>query len=143
MDPDDFDLRDFTPYLLNMAADATSLAFQPAYRGGYGMLRTEWRVLFHLGRYGAMTARDVCGRARLHKTKVSRAVAALEAKRFLLRETDAGDRRRETLALTPAGTRTYRALSDEARAFDARLMAQFPPEETRILRAVLHRLAGL
>lgn len=142
MDPDDFDLRDFTPYLLNMAADATSLAFQPTYRGGYGMLRTEWRVLFHLGRYGAMTARDVCDRARLHKTKVSRAVAALEAKRFLAREADAGDRRREMLALTPAGMRTYRDLSGEARAFDARLMARFSEDEARIFRAALHRLAG-
>ena len=143
MEPDEFDLRDFTPYLLPMASEATSAAFQPAYREGYGMLRTEWRVLFHLGRYGAMTARDLCDRARLHKTKVSRAVAALEAKRFLARETDAADRRRETLALTPAGRRTYRDLSDAARTFDARLLAGFAPDEARVLRAALHRLAGL
>ena len=140
---DGFDLRDFTPYLLAMASETTSAAFQPTYREGYGMLRTEWRVLFHLGRYGAMTARDVCVRARLHKTKVSRAVAALEAKRFLAREADADDRRRETLALTPAGVRTYRALSEAAQTFDATLMERFTAEEARVLRAALHRLAGL
>lgn len=143
MDTDDFDLRDFTPYLLAMASETTSAAFQPVYRHGYGMLRTEWRVLFHLGRYGAMTARDVCTRARLHKTKVSRAVAALETKRFLSRTTSETDRRAEFLSLTPTGTRTYRALSAEAQAFDAHMMERFTPEEARVLRACLHRLAGL
>jgi len=52
---DAFDLQDFLPYLLNQAADASSLGFQKYYKDRYGMLRTEWRVLFHLGRYGAMT----------------------------------------------------------------------------------------
>jgi hypothetical protein len=55
------------------------------YKDRYGMLRTEWRVLFHLGRYGAMSAREISRRAGIHKTKVSRAVAALERKRFLER----------------------------------------------------------
>ncbi|MEM9195855.1 MAG: thiamine pyrophosphate-dependent enzyme [Myxococcota bacterium] len=33
------------------------------------MLRTEWRVLFHLGRRPDMTAKDICTQAKLHKTK--------------------------------------------------------------------------
>ncbi|MEL6647251.1 MAG: helix-turn-helix domain-containing protein, partial [Pseudomonadota bacterium] len=81
-----FDLRDFMPYLLNQAADTSSRDFQGYYKGKYGMLRTEWRVLFHLGRYGAMTAREVCDRAGIHKTKVSRAVAAMDQKRLIRRE---------------------------------------------------------
>ena len=143
MADDDFDLRDFTPYLLQMAAEATSAAFQPAYRERYGMLRTEWRVLFHLGRYGAMTAREVCDRARLHKTKVSRAVAALERKRLLLRTEVEADRRRETLALTPAGERTWRDLTGAARAFDRALSERLGAAEAAALRRALHRLAGL
>ena len=46
---DEFNLHDFLPYLLNQAAEESSLAFQQIYKGRYGMLRTEWRVLFHLG----------------------------------------------------------------------------------------------
>jgi hypothetical protein len=59
--PDDpeFELSDFTPYLLNAAAEAQSLRFSRVYKDRYGMLRTEWRVLFHLGRYGAMSAREI------------------------------------------------------------------------------------
>lgn len=138
-----FDLRDFMPYLLNQAADASSRDFQGYYKGKYGMLRTEWRVLFHLGRYGAMTAREVCDRAGIHKTKVSRAVAALDAKRLVRREEMAQDRRYETLHLTPHGQRVFADLTKEAQRFDAAMLAEFSEAEIAQMRAFLTRIAGL
>jgi DNA-binding MarR family transcriptional regulator len=78
-----FSLPEFLPYLLNQAAEAVGKDFQSYYRDKYGMLRTEWRVLFHLGCYGDMTAKRICELASVHKTKVSRAVSALEAKRYV------------------------------------------------------------
>ena len=141
MDTDDpFEITDFLPYLLNRAAEESSLGFQAHYRERHGMLRTEWRVLFHLGRYGALTAREICDRARIHKTKVSRAVAALEDKRFLSRTEDAADRRREPLVLTRAGVRVYAELAEEARRYDARLAERFSAAEMRTLRECLRRL---
>ncbi|MEL6809365.1 MAG: helix-turn-helix domain-containing protein, partial [Pseudomonadota bacterium] len=71
-DDPDFDVRMFLPYLLNQAAEAASLEFQNVYKDRYGMLRNEWRVLFHLGIYGRMTASDIGARAQMHKTKISR-----------------------------------------------------------------------
>ena len=61
---DDFDLQNFLPYLLNQAAEESSLAFQNIYKDRYGMLRTEWRVLFHLGIYGRLTAKEICERSK-------------------------------------------------------------------------------
>ncbi|WP_220749691.1 MULTISPECIES: MarR family winged helix-turn-helix transcriptional regulator [Jannaschia] len=139
----DIDLRAFTPYLLAMAAETTSLGFQSTYKAQHGMLRTEWRVLFHLGQYGPLTAKTICDRARLHKTKVSRAVAALEAKRFLTRSEDPQDRRSDVLELTASGQKVFRALTEEAARFDAALMERFSAEERRILRQCLTRLAQL
>lgn len=139
----DFDLRGFMPYLLNMAAEESSASFQKYYRGRYGMLRTEWRVLFHLGRYGAMTAKEICDRARMHKTKVSRAVAALQAKRFLTRSPWEDDRRHETLALTSLGKQAYADLAAQGQRFDRALMAEFSDEEARLLRQALVRIAKL
>ena len=43
---DDFDLQDFLPYLLNQAAEASSLSFQHVYKSRYGMLRTDWRAVY-------------------------------------------------------------------------------------------------
>ncbi|MEY8841114.1 MarR family transcriptional regulator, partial [Cribrihabitans sp. XS_ASV171] len=92
---DEFDLRNFLPFLLNQAAEESSLEFQSVYKNRYGMLRTEWRVLFHLGIYGELTAKEIGERARIHKTKVSRAVAKLAERRFLMRTRDDLDRRSE------------------------------------------------
>ncbi|PJE35885.1 MarR family transcriptional regulator [Pseudooceanicola lipolyticus] len=139
---DDFDLQDFLPYLLNQAAETSSLAFQQVYKGRYGMLRTEWRVLFHLGRYGRMTAKEIGQRAKTHKTKISRAVQKLAERRFLTRERDETDRRHEYLELTAAGQAVYRDLRAVAAEYDARLVAQFTPDEAAQLRAMLQRLAG-
>lgn len=143
MSDDDFDLGQFLPYTLNQAAEATSIGFQKSYRERYGMLRTEWRVLFHLGRYGAMTAKDVCARASLHKTKVSRAVSALEKKRFLKRTPQEQDRRHETLALTKQGLAVYADLYQAAKAYDARLSAHFTARERDILNRCLDKIARL
>ena len=136
-----FDLRQFLPYLLNHAAEAVSLEFQRTYKGKYGMLRTEWRVLFHLGQYGDMPARQICDMARLHKTKVSRAVAALEEKRFLTRKELAADRRHAVLTLTRQGRSVFADLAREARAFDARIRAEMTEEESEVLQRCLKRIA--
>ncbi len=139
-DPD-FELTDFTPYLLNAAAEAQSLRFSKVYKDRYGMLRTEWRVLFHLGRYGAMSAREISQRAGIHKTKVSRAVAALEQKRFLQRQDSTRDGRVEILSLRGPGRSAFddlaRAAAEHERALDARLGTDALQE----LRAILRRLA--
>lgn len=136
-----FELPDFLPYLLNQAAEAASLEFQKIYRDRYGMLRTDWRVLFHLGVYGPLTAKDIANRAKIHKTKVSRAVSRLEDRRFLNRKRDKSDKRFETLSLTKAGEAAYRDLKEAARAYDARLTEGLSKKEAGLLREMLRKLA--
>lgn len=140
---DDFDLQNFLPFLLNQAAEESSLAFQQVYKGRYGMLRTEWRVLFHLGIFGRMTAREISERARIHKTKISRAVQGLAGRRYLSRTRDDRDRRSEHLQLTPAGEAVYRDLRRVAEEYDAQLARQFTRGEEALLRMMLRRLAGM
>ena len=138
---DDFDLRVFLPYLLNQAAEESSLAFQQVYKSRYGMLRTEWRVLFHLGIYGELTAKDICERARMHKTKISRAVQKLSDRRFITRVRDEADRRSEKLSLTKAGRAAYDDLRKVAEAYDAELTGSFDKADVARLRDMLTVLA--
>jgi len=140
-DTDTFDLRAFLPYLLNQAAEASSLEFQSIYKGRYGMLRNEWRVLFHLGMYGRMTASDIRDRSGLHKTKISRAVQRLAERRFLTRDRDAQDRRAEHLELTAQGQAAYRDLRKVAQDYDAALAEMLGDEDVAALRRMLLRLA--
>lgn len=140
---DDFAMQDFLPFLLNRAAEDSSLEFQIFYKGRYGMLRTEWRVLFHLGMYDRMTAREISTRAKIHKTKISRAVAKLAERRWVSRSRDEADRRSEHLELTPAGRHVYEDLRDHAKAYDAKLISAFSQAEVALLRGMLRRLANM
>ncbi|MEP2030737.1 MAG: MarR family winged helix-turn-helix transcriptional regulator [Paracoccaceae bacterium] len=140
-DKGDFDLKDFLPYLLNLAAEEASDGFQTLYKDRYGMLRTEWRVLFHLGRYGDMTAKEICDRARMHKTKISRAVTKLEQRRFVSRKEVEADRRHAMLSVTEQGRAAYADLCEFARHYDGQLVKEFTAKEEAILRRCLSRLA--
>ena len=139
----DFDLIDFLPYLLNQAAEECSLAFRETYKERYGMTRTEWRVLFHLGRYGVMTANDISVRSKTHKTKISRAVQRLAERRFLVRKTDAEDRRREPLALTAAGFDAFEDLKTAAETYNRELTDSLTDNEAKILVSALRRMSNL
>lgn len=136
----DFDLETFLPYLLNQAAEATSHAFQAVYRDRYGMTRTQWRVLAHLGQFGDMTARDICARSHIEKTKVSRAVAALQSEGMLDRAPSPQDGRAEILSLTDKGRAAYADLGALAQAHDRGLRAAVGPDAAARLDAVLRRL---
>jgi len=137
---DEFTLEAFLPYRLAQTAEAVSLEFYRHYRACYAMTRPEWRVMAHLGEYGPLTARDICERAQLHKTKVSRAVASLERRRWLKRRDDAADRRFEWLALTASGRRTHRELCAEGARLEARLRARLGGDGAVQLLALLERL---
>ncbi|MBE9636342.1 MarR family winged helix-turn-helix transcriptional regulator [Salipiger mangrovisoli] len=137
---DFFELSSFTPYLLNQAAEAQSDVFSKNYRDRYGMLRTEWRVLFHLGRHGDMSAKEISDSASIHKTKVSRAVRALEEKRFLTRVTSPEDRRSERLSLRAPGQEAFRHLCRAAQDYEAALERRLGQRDARKLRVLLDRL---
>ncbi|PUB12403.1 MarR family winged helix-turn-helix transcriptional regulator [Yoonia sediminilitoris] len=139
----EFSLADFVPYLLNQAAEQTSLDFSSIYRGRYNMRRTEWRALFHLGHFGAMTATDIARMSKMHKTKISRAIKELEEKRYVRREQVSNDRRSELLSLLPAGQRAFNDLYSIAERHNAQLLSQFSPGEKLILLDCLQRLSKL
>ena len=136
----EFDLETFLPDLLNQAAEATSKSFQASYKAAYGMTRTQWRVLANLGKFGAMTARDICTISHIEKTKVSRSVAALESDGLLTRSPSPTDRRAEILALTAQGLAVFHDLGQQAIAYDRALRASLGVDLAQKLDAVLREL---
>lgn len=138
-----FDLQKFLPYLLNQAAEATSRGFQATYRDQYGLSRTQWRVMANLGRFGAMTARDICRISHIDKTKVSRAVAGMEAEGLLTRATSDQDRRAENLSLTIKGRAVFGQIGQRALAFDADLRQRLGPEIASRIDSILREIIVL
>ena len=87
----------------------------------YGIGIPEWRVLVSLGQFGVMTGKAIGARTHMHKTKVSRAVAQLEARKFVTRKANRADLREAFLSLTPAGRAVYEELAPRARDFTEKL----------------------
>ncbi|MEZ2333801.1 MarR family winged helix-turn-helix transcriptional regulator [Mesorhizobium sp. RCC_202] len=129
MEPDILELESFLPYRLYRLADAVSREFSRVYKERHGLTRPEWRTLSGLGQRGTMTATELGEQSAMHKTKVSRAVAELERRRWLTRTPDENDRRVEHLALTKAGLAAYREMVPLAKAFEGELLARMSADE--------------
>ncbi|TPJ75017.1 MarR family transcriptional regulator [Mesorhizobium sp. B2-7-1] len=129
MEPDILELESFLPYRLYRLADTISREFSRIYKERHGLTRPEWRTLSGLGERGTMTATELGEQSAMHKTKVSRAVAELERRRWLTRTADENDRRVEHLALTKAGLAAYREMVPLAKAFERELLERLSVEE--------------
>ena len=113
-------LEEFLPHRLNVLSSLVSQALTRVY-GRYGIGIPEWRVLVTLGENGVLTGKVVGAQTHMHKTKVSRAVAQLEERKFLTRRANRADLRESFLSLTPAGRAVYEELAPSALAFMDRL----------------------
>ena len=96
-------LEMFLPYQLNVVSSLTSQALSRVYARRHKIGVPEWRVLVTLGQYGVMTGKAIGAHTHMHKTKVSRAVSALERRKLIVRRENRDDRREALLSLTPAG----------------------------------------
>lgn len=136
-------LQNYLPYRLNFLAEVTSDSTREIYRRKYGMTRPEWRVLVNLAEAPSLTATELCARVPAHKTKISRALSALETRGWVARQTDKADRRLSHAMLTLKGKRAFDRLRPEMEAATERLLAPLSAQERQQLDAglaVLERL---
>lgn len=122
-------LESFLPYRLNRAAAVASKHFSRIYQAEFGLTVPEWRVLATLGHLGSATATEIGRDSAMHKTKVSRAVASLQQRRWVTRAVDEQDRRLEHLALTPAGKAAHRRLAPQMLACEEALLDRLTARE--------------
>jgi DNA-binding MarR family transcriptional regulator len=138
----DLKLEAFLPYRLNVAAAALSEGLSKVYGERFGLDIPGWRVLATLAERPESTATFVGQHSRMHKTKVSRAVASLIARGLVQRTENAADRREANLSLTPAGKAMFAEIAPLALAYEAEALAGLTAEERRLLLAALSRFAG-
>ncbi len=115
-------LETFLPYRMNRLAASISQEFRSVYGRYHDLTVPEWRVLATLGEYETMGAKAIGAHSSMHKTKVSRAVRALEERRWLVRETHPTDRREEVLRLTVRGRAVYGEIVPKALAFERKMI---------------------
>jgi DNA-binding MarR family transcriptional regulator len=140
-------LEDFLPHKLNVLSCLVSQELTRVYGQRYGIGIPEWRVLVTLGQYGVMTGKAVGAHTHMHKTKVSRAVAQLEQRKFVSRRANRADLREAFLSLTPSGRAIYEEAAPIALDFTNRLSEVVAPSDRaafdRAMRQLTERSAKL
>ena len=129
-------LEAFLPYRLNRIGAAVSQDFRSVYGPHHDLTIPEWRVLATLGQFEQMSAKAIGQHSAMHKTKVSRAVRALEERRWLKRSVSTADRREEILSLTALGRKAYQQIVPKALAFERRILDELGPGAAPFLAAL-------
>lgn len=125
--PPDFDLAQFTPYRLAVAAQRTSEELARLYRGRFGLSVPQWRVLAHLAQSGDVSVREIEVRVAMEKSKVSRAASRLEAAGYIAKTVNESDRRLVRLSLTPQGRALLAQLLPIALAYQREIERRLGP----------------
>jgi len=133
-------LGDFVPFRLNRLAEAVSQDLSKIYRHRFQLEIPEWRVLVTVGGSRSCTAQYIAASTRMHKTRVSRAVASLEARDLVEKDVSAHDGREIPLCLSKAGRRVYSSLVPQALQRERELLSCLTASEQRLFAKVLTRL---
>lgn len=114
--------------LLYRAFHAQRGALRPAL-GELGLGAGQPKLLGYLRRNGPCGQRELANYFEIDPAAVCRMLDSLQKGGFVTRRADDQDKRRDLIALTPAGVRAYEAWQDRCRAMEERMLAGFSPEE--------------
>lgn len=131
-----FQLDEFLPYRLSVAAAQISRRFAARYAQEAGLTIPEWRVLAHLDHSGAVSVRDIHARVNLDKSMVSRAATRLEQAGLLRKDGHRTDRRLIVLELTDEGRDLMLRLGRIATQFQDELLAELGEDGPALHRAL-------
>jgi DNA-binding MarR family transcriptional regulator len=138
--PGDFQLHDFLPYRLSVAANRVSRMFSRRFAEAFGLSIPEWRVLAILGRVGSASPSAVGEMAAMDKVKVSRAAASLVARGMVRQTQDPDDGRARILRMTRKGTSAYQGAVPLAREMETEIAAGVSRADWAAMHKALNRL---
>ena len=139
MSKPDFNLEDFLPYRLSVAANKVSKRIAKTYVP-YKLSRTQWRVMAVLTSCQHMTAQMVADKTGMDKTTVSRAVGKMLERGLINRGASEQDGRSAPLSLSAEGRAMFAKIAPEALRQEQDLKNMFSDEDLDMLASFLNKL---
>lgn len=97
-------------------------------------------MLAQLAQQQKLYSKDIGEITSMDKSKVSRAVKALESKDYLIRQTDKQDNRAAYLSLSVQGQGLYQKIAPKALQWERQLIGVLEASELRNLMKILDKL---
>jgi DNA-binding MarR family transcriptional regulator len=133
-------LEQFVPFRLNRLAVAVSESLSEIYRDTFGLDVPEWRVLVTVCAGQGCTAQHIVASTRMHKTRVSRAVASLIERKLIERTASSNDARELQLHATRAGAQLYQRLVPLALSREREILSCLDMAQRQAFMEALNRL---
>lgn len=133
-------LRQFLPYRCNNLGERISTSLSRIYVDRFGISISEWRILATLAEHGQLQARQISQQTHMDKVRVSRAVASLQARGLLARQTCEHDSRAANISLTAQGTALFREIAPQALAWEQELLQTLDKTQRETLFLLLDKL---
>lgn len=107
---------------------------------GFPLDLDQTPVLLHLYYGGPTSQQEICATLLRDKASVNRTVAYLTKNDIVTVTTDAADRRRTIVELTPVGEKLARKANSMIEKYDASLSAALTKEEREQFHALMYKL---
>lgn len=126
-------LVDLLNYQLHVLMSFSTAGVTRLCERDFGITRHEWGYIGLLAAFGPMAPSELALRAGLDRSRTSKALMPLLAKGLVDRRSQRGDRRRASVALTPAGKLLYERIFSRVLAIHHALIEPLSPEEVALL----------
>jgi len=133
-------LNQFIPYRMVNLANRISDSCATIYQHKFGISIPEWRILARLGESGSQNSSDLARLTLMDKSKVSRAVKALDEKGYLLKKRDVSDNRATFLSLSEQGQSLYHQIAPDALDWEGKLLTALEVAEYGDLMRIISKL---
>lgn len=133
-------LQEYFPYKISRLVNDMSAGLMRSYSQRFGLNVSQWRMLAASAQLEPTSATELTEYSGMDKVTVSRSVRELVDRKLLVREADATDGRRATIALTAQGRAVYEEIAPAAVAFEEALLGVLKPSERALISSMIDRL---
>lgn len=133
-------ILDMVNYQMHLIEAVNSSNVTRICEGEFGITRREWRFIALLAALGSMAPSELALRAGLDRSRTSKALMQLRAKRLIERRGQPGDHRRAIVALTDSGRALYECLFPRVQKINTELLAVLTDAEVDAMARLLNKL---
>ncbi len=139
LDPQ-FTLENRLAYRFSVLATLNVRCLGSVYTKKFGVSTAGWRIMSIIGRYEPIFPGVAAQRSTMDADKVTRAVDRLVEMGYVIRNTDAADRRRVILCLTSRGRTVFDEIEELHQSMDAKWRNVLTQDENTELNQILSKL---
>ena len=135
-----FENEEFLLFRLSSVSRRIASACADVYFAEFRLSVPEWRLMAQIGRFGAISAKDIAEKISMDRVAISRAAGKCLAEGLIQEKASSTDRRSKVLSFTPKGKALYKRVIPRACELASLIEAGLTKGEAKMLKILLEKL---